>query len=238
MLRYPGPRDYCGFEAPALEPVEEPTTGGSVGPAAYPSRPASGRRSIGVPTPVSRVRRPAVEGGRPGRRRPEDRGDRVEPDSADRCNGADRAGLGPSVAAQGCRRCPGTRSWRSSAGAGWASSTRRAQLRLNRLVALKMILAGEHAGPDAVERFLAEAEIVARLQHPNIVQIYAIGDCDGRPYVALEYVEGGSLGGAPRRDALAAPRGGPADREPGLGHGRGPPDGDRPPRPEAGQHPA
>ena len=40
---------------------------------------------------------------------------------------------------------------------------------------------------------MAEAEIVARLQHPNIVQIYAIGDCDGRPYVELEYVDGGSL---------------------------------------------
>ena len=67
------------------------------------------------------------------------------------------------------------------------------QCRLNRVVALKMILAGDYAGPDAVERIMAEAEIVARLQHPNIVQIYAIGDCDGRPYVELEYVGGGSL---------------------------------------------
>ena len=69
----------------------------------------------------------------------------------------------------------------------------RAQLRLNRVVALKMILAGEYAGTDAVERFAAEAEIVARLQHQNIVQIFAIGDFEGRPYVELEYVEGGSL---------------------------------------------
>ncbi len=56
-----------------------------------------------------------------------------------------------------------------------------------------MILAGEYAGTDAVERFMAEAEIVARLQHPSIVQIHAIGDCEGRPYVELEYIEGGSL---------------------------------------------
>jgi serine/threonine protein kinase len=55
------------------------------------------------------------------------------------------------------------------------------QLRLNRVVALKMILAGDYAGPDAVERIMAKAEIVTRLQHPNIVQIYAIGDCEGRP---------------------------------------------------------
>jgi serine/threonine protein kinase/Tfp pilus assembly protein PilF len=67
------------------------------------------------------------------------------------------------------------------------------QCRLNRVVALKMILAGDYAGADAVERIMAEAEIVARLQHPNIVQIYATGDCDGRPYVELEYVAGGSL---------------------------------------------
>ncbi len=64
------------------------------------------------------------------------------------------------------------------------------QRRLNRVVALKMILAGDYAGPDAVERIVAEAEIVARLQHPNIVRIHAIGDCEGRPYVELEYVAG------------------------------------------------
>ena len=68
------------------------------------------------------------------------------------------------------------------------------QVRLNREVALKMILAGDHAGPDTLARFVAEAETIARLKHPNIVQIYAIGDWEGRPYVELEYVEGGSLG--------------------------------------------
>src|SRR6185312_5550912 len=68
------------------------------------------------------------------------------------------------------------------------------QVRLNRQVAIKMILAGDHAGPDTLARFLAEAETIARLRHPHIVQIHAIGDCDGRPFVELEYVEGGSLG--------------------------------------------
>ena len=67
------------------------------------------------------------------------------------------------------------------------------QLRLNRPCALKMILAGEHAGPDAVARFLKEAETVARLRHPHIVQIHSMGDHDGRPYLELEYLEGGSL---------------------------------------------
>ena len=64
---------------------------------------------------------------------------------------------------------------------------------LNRIVALKMILAAEHAGREAVARFRAEAEAVAQLKHPNIIQVYDIGEQDGRPYFSMEFVEGGSL---------------------------------------------
>jgi serine/threonine-protein kinase len=64
---------------------------------------------------------------------------------------------------------------------------------LKRLVALKMILAGEHAGDRELARFRTEAEAVAQLQHPSIVQIYEVGDQDGRPFFSLEYVDGGSL---------------------------------------------
>jgi WD40 repeat protein len=67
------------------------------------------------------------------------------------------------------------------------------QVALKRVVALKMILAGPHAGPSQIARFRTEAEAVARLQHPGIVQIFEIGEHDGLPYCALEYVEGGSL---------------------------------------------
>ena len=67
------------------------------------------------------------------------------------------------------------------------------QVNLNRICALKMILAGAHAGPEAAARFLSEAETVARLEHPAIVQIHHLGDHDGRPYLELEYVDGGSL---------------------------------------------
>jgi serine/threonine-protein kinase len=67
------------------------------------------------------------------------------------------------------------------------------QTGLGRLVALKMILAGAHAGPQELSRFRREAEAVAHLQHPHIVQIYEIGDQEGRPYFSLEFVAGGSL---------------------------------------------
>ncbi len=69
------------------------------------------------------------------------------------------------------------------------------QLALKRTVALKMVLAGGHAGPRELARFRIEAEAVARLQHPNIVQIHEVGEADGHPYCALEFVEGGNLAG-------------------------------------------
>jgi hypothetical protein len=67
------------------------------------------------------------------------------------------------------------------------------QVSPSRLVAVKMIRAGEGATPEEVVRFGVEAETVARLQHPNIVQIYEVGVFQQRPYFALEYVAGGNL---------------------------------------------
>jgi tetratricopeptide (TPR) repeat protein/tRNA A-37 threonylcarbamoyl transferase component Bud32 len=62
---------------------------------------------------------------------------------------------------------------------------------LNRFVALKMIHASTPS--ETLARFRREAEAVARLDHPNIVSIHEVGDLEGQPYLALEYVEGGSL---------------------------------------------
>jgi serine/threonine protein kinase len=66
-------------------------------------------------------------------------------------------------------------------------------LALKRTVALKMVLAAGHAGPRERARFRIEADAVARLQHPNIVQIHEVGEAGGHPYCALEFVEGGTL---------------------------------------------
>jgi WD40 repeat protein/serine/threonine protein kinase len=76
---------------------------------------------------------------------------------------------------------------------------------LNRLAALKMVLAGEFASPTQELRFRLEAELAARVQHHNIVQVYEIGSYEGRPFLALEWVAGGSL--ANRLDGTPWPPG-------------------------------
>jgi serine/threonine-protein kinase len=82
------------------------------------------------------------------------------------------------------------------------------QVGLNRLCALKMILAGGHAGEADLARFHTEAEAIARLQHPNIVAVYEVGLHQGKPYLSLEFCAGGSLdrklAGTPIEPAEAA----------------------------------
>jgi tetratricopeptide (TPR) repeat protein len=79
---------------------------------------------------------------------------------------------------------------------------------LKRLVALKMILSGDYASQDQLARFRKEAEALARLRHPNIIQIHEVGDVRGCPFFSLEFVEGGSLAryinGTPQPPRLAA----------------------------------
>jgi hypothetical protein len=82
------------------------------------------------------------------------------------------------------------------------------QVRANRFVALKMILAGPFAGEAERARFQIEAEAIARLQHPNIVQVYEVGEYEGNPFFSLEFCPGGSvdkkLNGTPLPPAEAA----------------------------------
>jgi len=82
------------------------------------------------------------------------------------------------------------------------------QIALQRIVALKMLENLERAGEKVIARFRTEADAIARLQHPNIVQIYDVGEVAGRPYFVLEYVAGGNLAqhlnGTPQSARLAA----------------------------------
>src|SRR5262249_20582130 len=79
-------------------------------------------------------------------------------------------------------------------GAGGMGDVYKARhLQLNRQVALEMIRAGKHARPSELLRFRIEAEAVAALSHPHIVQVHDVGEADGCPYLALEYVDGGTL---------------------------------------------
>jgi len=67
------------------------------------------------------------------------------------------------------------------------------QLALNRIVALKMLPAALQGNAAQRARFRVEVETIAQLQHPNIVQVYDVGECQGRPFFAMEFVEGGNL---------------------------------------------
>jgi serine/threonine-protein kinase len=66
-------------------------------------------------------------------------------------------------------------------------------VKLDRAVAVKMLLAGTYAGPQELARFLGEAKAVAGLRHANIVQVHDVGEVDGRPFFTMEFLEGGNL---------------------------------------------
>jgi serine/threonine-protein kinase len=91
------------------------------------------------------------------------------------------------------------------------------QTNVNRLVALKMILAGEHAGKIQLARFLAEAEAVAQLEHPNLVRLYEVAQHNGLPYFTMEFVAGGSL--SQRLDGTPLPASDAAHLVEQLAHG-------------------
>jgi serine/threonine protein kinase len=100
---------------------------------------------------------------------------------------------GPDTASVAFPQVPGYKVLRELGRGGMGVVYEARQEGLNRTVALKMILKGEHASAEDLARFRAEALAIARLPHPNIVQVYAVGTHDGLPFFALEHCPGGTL---------------------------------------------
>lgn len=119
----------------------------------------------------------------------------AEPTRAERTDGRPHHAGTHGSAAVGCElpAVPGYEILGELGRGGMGVVYKARQLDLHRTVALKMVLAGTQGGPKDLARFRVEAAAIARLQHPNIVQIHDVGEAAGRPYIVLEFVAGGSL---------------------------------------------
>ena len=115
----------------------------------------------------------------------------IRPDDGEKTRDG-RDGRGPARDEAGLPDLPGYRVERELGRGGMGVVYLARQAHANRMVALKMVLA-DRGRPEDLLRFLMEGESLARLQHPNIVQVYEVSECLGQPFFSMEYVEGKTL---------------------------------------------
>ncbi len=113
---------------------------------------------------------------------------------------------GPRLIATGTTVVPGYEVLGELGRGGMGVVYKARQVALNRTVALKMVLTGEHADPTELARFLAEAEVVAAVRHPHVVQVFEFGEAGGRPFFAMEHLDGGTLDKTIRAAGKLSPR--------------------------------
>jgi WD40 repeat protein/tRNA A-37 threonylcarbamoyl transferase component Bud32 len=138
-------------------------------------------------------------------RRLETRMDEVFPSAASSASGED---IGRAFEPAGLPRIPGYEVQAILGRGGMGIVYKARHLRLNRTIALKMLLSGAYASQLERARFLREAQAVASLRHPAIVQVHDVGEVEGRPFLTMELVEGkilaDDLAGIPQPAARAA----------------------------------
>jgi serine/threonine-protein kinase len=133
----------------------------------------------------------------------------AEQEYGSRFSGPERAVVGQVFAvAQRCAlpQIPGYEVLEELGRGGMGVVYKARQLKAGRLVALKMVLAGELASAAEVERFAAEARAAAGLDHPNIVPLYEVGEHAGRQYFTMKLVPGRSLAEQVARGPLPSRR--------------------------------
>jgi serine/threonine protein kinase len=101
--------------------------------------------------------------------------------------------IGPAASEESPLQIPGYEILEVLGRGGMGTVYKARDVRLERLIALKVLPAGLEVSAESVSRYLTEGKAVARLQHPNIVQIYALFEHEGTTCLALEYVGGGDL---------------------------------------------
>ena len=111
------------------------------------------------------------------------------------------------------------------------------QVKLDRLVVVKMLLLGQRASDEVVERFKREAQAAAHLRHPNIVAIHEVGEVDGQPFFSMDYVPGKDLAKIVRERSLPAREAATYMRAVAEAIHLRPPAGHRPPGHQTIQHP-